>query len=173
MSIGRKFVTFAALVGVTVIGGGFATAADNDSQNVQFDVASVRTITAPTDVDYTSETLSRYDTVTGISGGNLRYETDFVGDSIKAEITAGVTDATLKVTAGTPTCASCDVAATAVGTSAGQTTLSGTAADVITIVSEVFDADGDGASSALSYDITTAGTAAGNNQYFTVKYTIY
>lgn len=110
MSLSRKFLTFGLVVGVSVIGGGFATAADNESQTVSYSVNATRTL----NLDDNAATIAGIDKTSdsetsGSTAGSVDYTTDATNDKITADLDAAMeSNLTLTVTLANTTAGTCD-----------------------------------------------------------------
>ena len=108
MSLRRKFFTFATVVGVAVLGGGLASAADNGSQTVSYTLAAARSLTlSSATATLPSVGLNDSTGVTSSDAGTVSYLTDGATDKVTAVVDATVTGATLKVTTGTASGGTC------------------------------------------------------------------
>ena len=169
MSLRRKFTTFVAVVGVSVIGGGLASAADNGTHTVTYQVIPTRTLTLGNTGTISIGTIIGTD-ATGItaSGGTLSYTTDCdtaACDRVTAAIDADTdTGVTLAVTTSTNAAGTC----TTSGTNQTSVSLSTTEASVVTAIRNCSVA----AVKNLSYKVTTSGATPGTLQSKTVTYTI-
>lgn len=109
MGLGKKFMTFAAVTGVMVIGGGFATAATNESQTVSYEVSATRTLNLDDNAATIAAIAKVNDSETsGTSAGNIDYTTDAANDKITADLDAAMeTNLTLTVTITNTTAGTC------------------------------------------------------------------
>lgn len=170
MSLWRKFVTFAAVLGAMVIGGGFASADittdDSDTATVTFSSLNTRTIAVGTESIDFGQVAATDAAIESQNGGDLTYSTSATGDTI--DVSAAnlpESGATLSLTVDDP-----------VGTGAGAlfnddptsytVTLSSTPGTVIDGISETTDA-----TAGLTYDLVTSGLASADYSV-TVTYTI-
>lgn len=165
MGFGRKFVTFAAVVGLTVIGGGFASATDSDTATVTFTVASVRDIalddseivfgTVPTDFGAASPDEE--------DGGTATYSTNETGDQIAVKLNAATeTGVALTVEATVTSSVGND------GTAAAEVTLTASDQALVTTIGPVASAAAD-----LVYTLSTnEADPSGGEESYTVTYTV-
>lgn len=169
MSLRRKFLTFATVVGVSVIGGGLASAADSGTHTVTYQVIPTRTLTLGSTGTISIGTIVGTD-ATGItaSGGTLSYTTDCdtaacdrVTAAINSNTASGVTLAVTTTTNDAGTC-------TTSGTNQSAVSLSTSEASVVTAIRNCSVA----AVKDLEYKVTTSGAVPGALQSKTVTYTI-
>lgn len=168
MSLGRKFLTFTAVVGLMVVGGGFATAADNESQTVSYSVNATRTL----NLDDNAATIAGVDKSndsenSGTTAGNVDYTTDATNDKITADLDAAMeTNLTLTVTLGNTTAGTC----TSNGTEGTDVDLSDGAPH--TVISGINNCSV-AAVASIQYTLASGSTPATPGSYSkTVTYTI-
>lgn len=166
MSLGKKFATFAAVIGVMVIGGGLAGAAESGTHTVTYQVTNTRALTLSNTGTISIGTIGKTD-ATGItaSGGTVSYTTDSTSDRVTAAIDANAASGvTLAVSAADNAAGTCDAS----GTAQTSVSLSTSEANVVTGINNCSVA----AVKDLSYKVTTSNATPGSLQSKVVTYTI-
>ena len=122
MAIGRKLVTFALVVGVLVVGGGFATAATSGTQTVSYAITTTRSISvAPDTIAFgTNAATDTEEIAAGTATDNITWSTNSSSDKITVQVAALTTGVNLDVKGdavddGTPACSGTDEGTLAAG----------------------------------------------------------
>lgn len=113
MSLGKKFATFATVVGVMVIGGGFASAGTTGTQTVTYSVNTTRSITVVGDT-IAFGALASTETkavAAGTTTDSITWSTNSSSDKITVQVAALTSGVDLKVKGdnvddGNPACTS-------------------------------------------------------------------
>lgn len=180
MSLRRKFLTFTTVVGVSVLGGGFAVAATSGTQTVSYTVVATRSITVAGDtvaIGNISTTDSTGVTQAGsTTSASVAWSTDNTNDKITVQVASLGTGLDLfikgdNVDDADPACTSSNEGTLAAGDDTFTSEIE-TERDFVTGINNCTGATTKADVDNLTYKLTSSGASIASSTSKTVTFTI-
>ena len=180
MSLSRKFLTFASVAVVSLLGGGFASAATSGTQTVSYTVVATRSITVAGDTvalgNIATTDTSGVEQAGSTTSASVAWSTDDTNDKITVQVAALATGLDLfikgdNVDDATPACTGSTEGSLAVGDDTYTSEIE-TERDFVTGINNCTGSTTKADVDTLTYKLTSSGASIAGSTSKTVTFTI-